>query len=61
MHDACQHVDNIYKYAVSNENSDSILNSLLKMKDFIKHGPNTYGGAMQSEENYDMDKKCIIN
>ena len=40
----------IYTYAVSNENRDSMLNSLLKMKDVIKHAPNTYGGAMQSEK-----------
>ena len=40
----------LYTYAVSNENRDSMLNSLLKMKDVIKHAPNTYGGAMQSEK-----------
>jgi len=58
LNDVCQHVDImytifqkiLYPYAVSNENRDSMLNSLLKMKDVIKHAPNTYGGAMQSEK-----------
>lgn len=64
MHDACHHVDHVYMYGGSDENTDFHVKHIAQTKISFKHTSNTCGCSLWSETTMDADEKVyrvIIN